>query len=1253
MAAISAAAQLHAAWINMLQPDGLVVSAAVLDEWDLYVKRPQDDVVALREATPDGRLPNLQALATLLGWPAPLLVAPDAALRLDLPDLHATVRPTHVLTDRAGAPLLLIEWSTHELDRSLPGEPWTATPTERFERLLSHTGHAVGLQVTPTHARLIFAPAAQAPGRLSFCFADLHLTDGRLLLDALHMLLGSGRLLTAPQGKRLLDVLRASRDRQEQVTNQLAAQVQDALEILLQGFDTANERTRGDLLRELSGDALYDGLTTVLLRLVFVLYAEDRGLLPMEHPLYAEHYSVAALGDQLARDAVAHGEAQTRRFGAWARVLSLSRMVWKGASHKGLQLPPRQGELFDPDRHPFLEGRPTGSNHATDAARVPPVDDAVVHGVLERLLHLEGQRISYRNLEVEQLGSVYEAMMGYEVCRAATPAMRLKSGAWVELGELAESDEPYLLLQDRTGERNAKLRKSAPALADARPTGDVDVDRAAIASALEPLADAKRAHVPAQRHYLQPGSERRNSGSHYTPRALTEPLVRRTLAPLLGDQPSPEQILALRVCDPAMGSGAFLAEVVRQLAAALVQAWARSGTTPPSDADPLLVASRRVAERCVYGVDKNPRAVQLARLSLWLITSSAELPFTFVDHNLKAGDALVGLTLEQVAAFDYAPTKKRQEDLQTPVFRQVMQTATRLRAEILATQRTLHFALDEHGRKKTFLHMADEEIWDERRVADLLVACAWDVGAAAALTKRLKAQRDVAWSWYPNPDKQPLPHAAQALVDALPMRPFHWWLEFPEVFGDKRGGFDAVVGNPPFAGKNTIIAQNGQAYIKWLQALWPHAHGNSDLCGYFFLRTADLLRPGGWFSLVASNTIRQGNTLDTGLRHLTANGGVTLTQAETDLKWPVRGVNVVVDRVTGTRGKWAGPSVLNGQPVDAFSCDLTAGGELPEVQLLAVNANRCFQGSNVLGKGFVLDVPEAEALLAEDPRRAEVLRPYIGGRELNNNVPPDAHAPVPFDRYVISFGDRSLEEAAAWPVLLERVERLVKPERERNNRDQYRNYWWIHGERRPGLYRTIAPLERCLCAARVTKHLLWTFQPVDRVFSEQCDVAALSDWPSFAILQSRVHEAWARDRGSSMKTDLRYTPSRCFETFPFPRPNPEQADALARTGEALYAARQAFMAAEQVGMTQTWNRVEDPHDRDPAVAQLRGLRADMDRAVLEAYGWGDLATDGPLDGPALLLRLRALNTARAAEEAARAAEANRRAKPSKRRGANP
>lgn len=1238
-------AKLHVDWVNTLQPDGLVVSAAVLEEAGVYVKQGPEVQAAFREVTDGEVLPSLDALMGWLGWPERFVVRDHPWLRHELRALGEMVVADALLQSSDGDPLVIVSWCPGSMDeRAQGGREWTATDQEMFERLLLDTNHPVGLHVSPTEIRLTYAPRGEAPGRLTFPVEALQTTDGAVLVDALQMLLGRAALFTRPRETQLRELLELSRKRQERVTVELAGQVEEALRILLAGFDAADRRVGGTLLREVSAEDLYDGLTTVLLRLVFLLYAEDRGLLPVDNEIYAESYALGSLAERLAAERVLYASAMDRRFGAWARLCTLFRLVYLGARHRDLRMPPREGDLFHPGRFPFLEGRSSESWHQDKLVAVPRVDDGVVDEVLERLLYLEGQRISYKNLEVEQIGSVYEALMGFEVVRAQRPSLHLRpDGVVVDLEGLRGADDPIRVVADTSGEKPAKVRSRVPELGAFAATDDADADVARLQVLLAPIAVRGAPRIERGQHALQPGLRRRHSASHYTPRRLTEGIVERTLAPLLfghdGTEgpPTSDEILALKVCDPAMGSGAFLAEAARYLGKLLVEAWAREGASRPELADPETMARRTVVERCLYGVDKDARAVQLARLSMWLVTSASELPFTFVDHSLRCGDALVGLDVDQIAAFAFRG--EGDHPLRRGLIEQSVRRAVdeRLQIREISTDEMPLFPVDvqrqsAHKRKLHHLRSAQDDIARERRLADLLVACVVAGGGARQVATRQKHIGEFARRWYENSGRDLADEAVAVERELSDLRPFHWALEFPEVFSGNKPGFDAVIGNPPFGGKNNITAVNGPEAIRLLQEFWPHAHGASDYAAYFFLRARDLLRGGGTFGLVATNTISQGHTRSTGLRNLLEQN-VSIYDATVDVTWPVRGAAVVVSFVHGIRGSWSGVVRRDETIVEAIASDLGAGEELPEPVKLRENANRSFQGSNVLGLGFVLTPQEANSLIERDARNAEVVKPYIGGSELNSNVPDDTGY-IPHQRYVIAFGDRSLSQAAEWSELLAIVREKVKPERDAlaDNPDGRRRkkHWWQFGRLVPGLDRAIAPLERCLACSRVSKHLMLAFQPTDRILSEQTTVFAFDDWLHFAVLQSQLHEHWARSFASSMKTDMRYTPSRCFETFPFPRPTDPQRIALAEAGEALYALRNRVMIRDQQGMTQVWNRLVDPDCLDPDIVELRTRRDAMDRAVLAAYGWSDL---DPTDRDDILTRLRRLNVERAAEEA--------------------
>lgn len=472
---------------------------------------------------------------------------------------------------------------------------------------------------------------------------------------------------------------------------------------------------------------------------------------------------------------------------------------------------------------------------------------------------------------------------------------------------------------------------------------------------------------------------------------------------------------------------------------------------------------------------------------------------------------------------------------------------------------------------------------------------------------------------------------------------------------ERRGGFDAFVGNPPFAGKNTIVRAAGEVYIEWLQHIHDKSHGNADVTAHFFRRLFRLTRPAGCLGLIATNTIAQGDTRATGLQRIVADGGV-IYAAERSMPWPGAAA-VVVSVVHIRRGAPHPEKVLDGKRVAAIDSRLMAFEERADPVALFAQAERGFAGAKLFGQGFVLSADERAALVTHDPNNATRIQSYIGGEEVNGL--PDI-APR---RFVINFGHAPLEEAERWPDLLAIARDRVKPERDRNKRGTYQTYWWRLGETGTALYAALRGKRRCLVNCQVSRHLNFAWQHVDVLFAHTLCVFALDSDSEFAVMQSRAHELWARFFASSMKDDLRYTPSDCFETFPFPRAWEPNA-ALEASGRAYYEFRAALMVRNNEGLTATYNRFHDPDERDADILRLRELHDVMDRAVLDAYGWTDIRPtceflldyeepeddDGGGDGRGkkrkkpwrwrwpdevrdeVLARLLALNAERAAEE---------------------
>ena len=806
----------HQEWLGFVQPVGLVVSPAALLATQTYVQRnivPQQQVLQglVREEKiaigPEGEkeerpvLPDLPEFCIqFLGWRKTDIIGFEGAaqipdtLKVALADYGETLAPTYAVPDpdQNDAWVLLIQTLKRgtDLDSATKQDDrhWHATPQARFERLLRETKVPIGLLFNHTEIRLVYTPSGESTGYLTFPIKAMCEVAGRPIAAALHMLLSAERLFTVESARRLPAILRESRKYQNEVSTALAEQVLAALNELLRGFQAANEASKNVLLGEvLASDPnhVYGGLLTSLMRLVFILYAEDRGLLPTD-AVYVKSYSVQGLFERLREDAARYPDNMDGRYGAWAQLLTLFRLIYDGARYGETRLPARQGKLFDPDAYPFLEGRPYRSmREVGKRLQLPRVSDGVIHRVLTNLLLLDGERLSYRSLDVEQIGSVYEAMMGYEIQIAEGPSVGLRpENVVVNMEEVLRAD---------AGDRQKLLRE----LAGCELSGQA-LEHLKSAKKTEELLAALGKKISGRTHYvvakggmfLQPTDERRRSGSDYTPRSLTEPIVRTTLRPIfekLGEHPRPEQILDLKICDPAMGSGAFLVEVCRFLGDKLVEAWSHHKELPaiPPDEDPSLYARRLIAQRCLYGVDVNPFATDLAKLSLWLATLAKDHPFTFLDHTLRYGDSLVGFSRLQIGQFHWDTSRTHERVLGQEVLEKAVESVTAFRKEILdmAEDNVASILM-----KQQKLGLADQIADEVRRAGDLLVAAFFNASKDKEREKLCEGYRAL----FLNATRGNIADLQEGtkVVDnlrggKLPVTPFHWEIEFPEVFAQE------------------------------------------------------------------------------------------------------------------------------------------------------------------------------------------------------------------------------------------------------------------------------------------------------------------------------------------------------------------------------------------------------------------------------------------------------------------------------------
>lgn len=852
-------------------------------------------------------------LTNTLEYPEDCLLTGQAipkGVTLHLPEHAITLRPDRLLIDpQTQQPLLLIQQVPHsqKLGGTIKGSSWSASPVTRMIELLRGTNQRLGLLTNGEQWMLLHAPRGRSATEVSW-YGNIWVEE-KVTVRSLRSLLGIQRFLGVPEAETLLPLFDRSLDSQQEITDQLGFQVRKAVEILIQTFDRLNHDLGGELLAGRTTQELYEAACFVMMRLVFLLCAEERNLLlqtGVNQACYDQNYAVSTMQEPLRAFADQYGEEILERSAdQWYRLLALFRAVYSGVYHERLAMPGRGGDLFDPDKFPFLEGR-FGTRQ-----RPIQVDNRTVLNLLEALQILqikvpgggvEPRRLSFKAIAVEQIGHVYEGLLDHQAVRAESTMLGLAGTkhkqpevALEELERLRGLGEGELLafLQRETGRSVAALRKLLPqpgqdlrefvglsAYEAGRYLGRCGNDRP-LWERIQPFYRLIRLDVygyplilPVGTMFVTAGTDRRESGTHYTPKELTEEVVKYTLEPLvyrgvaegLGRSQwrlrSASEILALRVCDPTMGSGAFLVQVCRYLGDRLVEAWGAllaahpgvlftvygeesepgltEGLIAEEEEERLLLAKRLIAERCIYGVDKNSMAVEMAKLSLWLETLQRDKPFTFVDHALRCGDSLVGVGLAQLKVWSLAVEGG---GYQLGIGGDEVQ---RLVKEAIAKRRELESFVvvsgEDLGRKGLLLREAEARLRDLRDRADLLVG---SYLAAVKGSEREDLRRYLLMVANGGADLDEVHRGV--LPDLGVLRPFHWELEFPEVFLED-SGFDAICGNPPFMGGKKITGALGTDYRNFIQEfIGNNVKGNADLVAYFFLQVYRLLKKRGLF----------------------------------------------------------------------------------------------------------------------------------------------------------------------------------------------------------------------------------------------------------------------------------------------------------------------------------------------------------------------------------------------------------------------
>ncbi len=908
---------------------------------------------------------------------------------------------------------------------------------------------------------------------------------------------------------------------------------------------------------ELSAGDYYQQLLRLIYRLLFLMVIEERDLvfpaeaLREQRDIYRNFYSVT----RLRRLSENRYLADPRRHDLWLALQASFRLFEADGPGTKIGIFPLAGDLFSTAATSSLAGCTLGNDVLLRCLRSLGLYRHPDSGQLIR--------VNYAALNVEEFGSVYEGLLEYEPKFA--------------------------------GERREL------------------------------------------RFEFRRGDQRAVTGSHYTPDDLVQPLIRHSLDHLITERlkaNDPEAaLLDLRVADIACGSGHILLAAARRIATEL--AVVRTGEEQPSPSA-YRAALRDAIRHCIYGVDFNPLAVELCKVALWLEAHIPGQPLNFLDHHIKCGNAIVGFARREevgrgvpTEAFKTLPgddkevaaayRKRNKEDVRhqkqatldfTPKLRGHLEAILEEWQSLSALPETTPAQIS--AKKERFAAFARGEHTDRlRTIADIPVAQFYIPKVPGNESKLLT---DGEFRGYWRGELAPQRRDADtARAVGRERRFFHWFLEFPEIM--ERGGFDCILGNPPYLGGQALSGTYGHAFcecMKWLYA----PTGLSDFMVYFLRRIHGLLRDGGFTAIITTNSIVDGDVRKDGLEQI-VSAGAQINMAVRGMKWPGR-ANVVVSLLAAHHGKWNGLRTLDNQPVALINSFFEEGEEVAERHSLAENRKRVFQGSVVLGAGFLLTQEEAKRMRESDSRNADVIMAFINGKELNNK--PDQAS----SRSIINFRDWPLEQAQEYPEPYERVLTLVKHLRGKDNMRSRRENWWRFGALASGLYNNISDLPYCFVATRTTKHLSFSAMPIDYIYSDVC-VFTTDRWDLFSVVQSSLHEGWACKYSGSQKEHLRYSPSRCFDTFAFPAGLWQTADpGLAELGVRYHTHRKDLMQLLWLGLTKTYNlfhtsdlspeMVAKVSKKDAGTAavgfeallELRRLHVALDGAVRDAYGWRNL-----------------------------------------------
>ncbi len=1289
------AAELHRRWLELVDTEGPFLAVAPLkrvwpngipdfratnrERFEILVEARKDFEAAWealdREPVSEAPLDRYRArrdqwvetvLRDVVGWADSLQWGDVVAAPAYSPNRAVSVSAQAALAGLDGVAALVHVVDPTDSLRQVPTDLWAATPVDRLAALLDANDVRIGIVTDGRWWGLVHAGdgAMSASGIVD----ALTWIEEPRTRDAFLTLLGRQYLIGGDPDERLPVLFSESVAAAEEITEALGAQVRRAVELLIQSFSEsaadAVRRGQPHPLPERTHE-IYEAAVTVMMRTVFLLFAEERGLLPSGE-LFEQGYGISRELDRLEAESAPGEEALDATALTWHRLLATSQALFAGASFENLRMPAYGGSLFDPARFPFLSAT---TEHGTLAISV---SDRVMMHVLRSVqvatVKGEARRISFRDIDVEQIGYIYEGLLGYTCAIVAETVVGLDGTEGAEpeiplavLEQLAEQyPEPKALaaaIRDWVADDQPSAKaKSASAIAKALKG---EVEPAAVGAVTQVVGDdsdlrdrilpwlglvrndlrSRPFVVLAGGLLVKETPSRRNAGAHYTPRSLAEEVVLHALQPLCYS-PGPHQtadetgwvlrssdeILDLKVADIACGSGAFLVAAARYLAERVVEAWTREDPANEYRQDLYTRAIRQVVANCLYGADINDMAVEMCKLSLWLVSLDRDLPFSFVDDKVFVGNSLLGLTsLDQLRKLHIDPSRVPMDtkfDIFDVDIDAIIRRAVDLRAR-LATEIAEDDPARNSAAKHRQLHELHQVTADLRQIADGVIAAGLRLGGkpGKALDEAYDNLRLAVKQAHPGPGETPNTTSLERIInhgltptvetDYERWQPLHWVLAVPDVVVE-RGGFDTVVGNPPFLGGHKLTGALGESSRDWLvHVLAGGVRGRADLVAYFFLRAFTVLVSGGTIGLIATNTLAQTDTREVGLDQLVERG-LEITRSIRSKRWPSSTASLEYAAVWGRHGTVpeSVTRVADGSEVTRISSLLCAVGQHSGTPMrLSENDGVGFNGIKVQGIGFIIDTETAWNWIDTDPQNREVLFPCLNGDDVSSR--PDCSA----SRWIIDFDDMSEQAASNFVLPFDHVDRQVRPERQRTRpdgsfvlRNPLPEKYWQYGDKRPALRKALKDISEVLVLPFVSKQVMPVRVTTGQVFTHRLEVFVTDCYGQQALLSSSAHWLWAVTYSSTLETRVNYSPTDAFLTLPRPKISPR----LRAVGARLDAERRSIMLKREVGITKLYNLIHASADggaSDPDVALLREIHVELDEAVLDAYGWSDIPLD--------------------------------------------